>query len=199
VITPALGAVIQLYDSILQAYSIDTSRQYVSGLSAGGYATYYLLSRFPNRWAAAAPVCACGDTTRAVVNTWLNTPVWLHHGSADATVNVNCSRQMFASLNRAYAAASKDTSGRMRYSEYAGVNHFSWENASRDARLIPWVMGWGIPVAIYAVPPRRTPDRGSYEARSRAFDALGRGQNASKVPIPLFFKSANQPGVFPSR
>jgi predicted peptidase len=192
VINPGLGAVIQLYDSLLQTYSIDTNRQYVIGHSAGGWAMYYLLNRFPNRWAAAVPVAACGDTTRAVVNSWLNTRIWLHHGSADPSVNVNCSRLMFAALNRAYTAASKDTSGRMRYSEYAGGDHYSNENASRDDRLMPWVLGWGVPVAIYTRPPRRSPEGGTRSAPVPTFDAMGRPQNPEWAPFPVFFKPADR-------
>jgi predicted peptidase len=179
-INPPMEAVIQLFDSLLTAYSIDTTRLYVSGLSAGGYATYYLLNRFPKRWAAAAPVCACGDTSRVQLNTWIKTPIWVHHGSVDPTVNVNCSRQMFAALNQAYAASPKDTANTMRYSEYAGVNHFSWENASRDPRLMPWMLGKVMPVGIKPRVGTKTQNLPPFAAK-KPVDILGRRLEAKPL------------------
>jgi predicted peptidase len=187
-ITPNLEAAIQLYDSIVQAYSIDTTRQYVSGQSAGGYAAYYLLTRFPKRWAAAVQTCACGDSSRAIVNSWINTAIWFHHGSADNTVRPTCSRQMFASLVAAYAAAGKDTAGTMRYSEYAGVNHFSWENASREARLIPWLQGKATPVGIKPRAARSVQGLSPYVLKNPV-DLLGRCREPWGLYVPRIFET----------
>ena len=146
----------------------------MSGLSAGGYATYYLLCRFPRRWAAALPDAACGDSTRASVNTWLSTPIWIFHGSADPTVSVNCGRGMIASLRGAYAAVGKDTTANLRYSEYAGVGHNSWENASRDPRVTPWALSKLSATVSIRRGFQKLFDNGHQLEIIRAIDVLGR-------------------------
>ncbi|MEL7364118.1 MAG: PHB depolymerase family esterase, partial [Bacteroidota bacterium] len=52
-----LGA---LLDHIEATHRIDPARVYVTGLSMGGYATWDLVMHFPDRFAAAAPVCGGG-------------------------------------------------------------------------------------------------------------------------------------------
>ena len=189
-INPALQAAIQLYDSIKTAYSIDTTRQYVSGYSAGGYATYYLLNRFPRQWAAAVPACACGDTNRAIVNTWLNTPIWMHQGSADTSVSVSCSRQMFASLNRAYAALGKDTANTLRYSEYPGADHTGgWENASRDPKVMPWAISKLVSPTAIRRGPQNFRKGASGMVKGKPIDALG--HKNSKFPSLKNVKISN--------
>lgn len=185
VINPPMEAAIQLLDSLKTAYNIDTTKLIVSGLSAGGYATWYLLCRFPKRWAAALPDAACGDSTRAMVNTFLNTPIWIFHGGSDPTVNVGCGRGMIASLRAAYAAVSKDTTVRLRYSEYPGVGHNSWENASRDPRVMPWAVSWfASPTAIRQDPWKFLADNRQI-ANVKAIDILGRKRNV-KSPASAF-------------
>ena len=180
-----MEAAIQLLDSLKTAYNIDTTKLIVSGLSAGGYATWYLLCRFPKRWAAALPDAACGDSSRAMVNTFLNTPIWIFHGSVDPTVSVNCGRGMIASLRAAYAAASKDTTVRLRYSEYPGVNHFSWEPASRDPSVMPWAVSWfSNSTAIRQGPWKFLADNRQFPIGS-AIDVLGRKRNV-KSPTSAF-------------
>lgn len=48
---------LKLLHSLEQSHPIDKSRIYVTGLSMGGYGVWDLISRYPNRFAAAVPVC----------------------------------------------------------------------------------------------------------------------------------------------
>src|SRR5262245_9227645 len=53
--------VIELLENLPQKYSIDLSRLYVTGLSMGGFATWDMISRYPDKFAAAAQVCGGAD------------------------------------------------------------------------------------------------------------------------------------------
>ncbi len=191
-INPGLSAAVQLLDSLLVAYKIDTNRLYLSGESSGGYGTWYLMARYPKRWAAALPDAACADTNQAVVNTFLATPIWIFHGSADPTVNVNCGRQMIASLRRAYAAASKDTTNTLRYSEYAGVQHNSWENASRDPKVMPWTVSKSVTTNSVAIHHnfRKPVNTSGHLSTVKKVDGLGRQDD--KSPSLKTFKIGNK-------
>src|SRR5207248_1749696 len=57
--------------------------------------------------------------------------VWLFHGDADPAVPVGESRSMAEALRRA--------GGDVRYTEYAGVGHNSWESAYNEPELWRWL------------------------------------------------------------
>ncbi len=48
---------ITLLDEIEAKYRVDTDRVYLTGLSMGGFGTWTLAAKYPNRFAAIAPIC----------------------------------------------------------------------------------------------------------------------------------------------
>jgi predicted peptidase len=73
-------------DEIIKEYPIDTDRVYVFGQSMGGFATWDILCRRPDMFAAAVPVCGGADENQAARIAHM--PVWIFHGSRDPTVSV---------------------------------------------------------------------------------------------------------------
>ena len=107
----------ELLDALQHAYaSIDANRIYITGLSNGGLGTWDAIERWPNYFAAAAPICGAGDPTKAAVLRDL--PIWAFHGSADTVIPVSGSRQMIAAIQAA--------GGHPRYTEFAGQGHGVW-------------------------------------------------------------------------
>ena len=47
-------------DSLISAYSLDTNRIYLCGLSMGGFGTWYTAMAYPDLFAAIAPCCGGG-------------------------------------------------------------------------------------------------------------------------------------------
>lgn len=92
---------------------IDASRIYATGISLGGYGTWDAIERWPDYFAAAAPVSGGGDPSKA--GELKDLPIWAFHGSDDPTVPVSGSRAMV----RAIQAAG----GQPKYTEYAGAGH----------------------------------------------------------------------------
>ena len=121
----ALGAI----DAVEKEFSIDPNRLYVTGLSMGGYGTWDLLSRIPERIAAAVPICGGGDTKRVPVAKGI--AIWAIHGMEDTVVPVERSRELVAALQAA--------GGAPLYSEYPYVKHDSWNNAYGEPELLPWL------------------------------------------------------------
>ena len=62
----------------------DPSRIYITGLSMGGFGTWDLMARWPDRIAAAMPICGGADL--ATAERIKHVPVWVFHGSADTAV-----------------------------------------------------------------------------------------------------------------
>jgi predicted peptidase len=118
-----------LLDALPKEYSIDPDRVYITGLSMGGYGTYDLVMRLPDRFAAAIPVCGGGDVTRA--KQVAHVPMWIFHGGADGVVFVGLSQKMVETLREAGASP--------RYTEYPGVGHNSWSRAYEEPELVEWL------------------------------------------------------------
>jgi predicted peptidase len=127
--TPVMQLLIELIGQIQKEFPIDSSRIYVVGLSMGGYGTWDLISRLPNRFAAAVPICGGGDPR--MVERIKNMPVWAFHGARDKVVSPVQSRVMIESLILA--------GGTPGYTEYPDVEHDSWVYALREPHLLPWM------------------------------------------------------------
>ena len=122
-------AAIKALEEIIASEPIDTTRIYLTGLSMGGYGSWDLVARMPNRFAAVVPVCGGGDEKTAPL--FANVPVWCFHGDADKAVPVEHSRRMIAAI--------KSAGGTPKYSELPGVGHDSWTPAYRDPQVLDWI------------------------------------------------------------
>lgn len=125
----------------------DPTRIYLTGLSMGGYGTWYLAGRYPGKFAAIVPICGGilmpdmaraqspddnAPYTEAAKNVGQQTPVWIFHGGDDPVVPVTESRRM--------NDAMKALGGEVHYTEYPGVGHNSWEKAYADPELFTWML-----------------------------------------------------------
>jgi len=115
--------------ALQKEFSIDPDRLYVIGLSMGGHGVWDVVSRQPNLFAAAVPICSAGDLSKAPLLVHL--PIWCFHGEADPLVNVRYAREMMAALKKA--------GGHPKYTEYSGVGHNSYVNAFKEPELLPWL------------------------------------------------------------
>jgi len=124
-----LAAAIAAIDDVVAREAVDPARIYLTGLSMGGYGTWDLAARSPERFAAIMPICGGGDERTAARLATL--PLWCFHGDADKAVPVGRSRDMIAAVRRA--------GGKPIYSELAGVGHDSWTPAYRDGFVLDWL------------------------------------------------------------
>lgn len=113
-------------DRIISAYSVDTGRIYLCGLSMGGYGTWYTAMAYPDLFAAIAPCCGGGMAWNAGA---LTMPVWAFHGAEDTTVSPYQTVEM--------ANALKDRNPDLRCTIYEGVGHDSWNKAFSE-ELLQW-------------------------------------------------------------
>jgi poly(3-hydroxybutyrate) depolymerase len=88
--------VMQVLQRMRQQYKIDENRIYLMGHSMGGIGTWKIAPKYPDIWAAIAPISGNGaaDTLEKI----RHVPEIIVHGDADPTVAVAGSRTMVAKL-----------------------------------------------------------------------------------------------------
>jgi predicted peptidase len=129
--------VIRQIEAVSADFPIDAARQYLLGVSMGGYGVWHFAANYPKKFAALVSICGgspvtSGDRFLPIAEKVGQTPAWLFHGAEDRVVQVSESRSM--------AAALKANQGRVKYSEYENVGHNVWLNALGEKELIPWLL-----------------------------------------------------------
>lgn len=124
-----LEMTMQVLDQVIENSAVDTTRIYITGLSMGGFGTWDALARWPERFAAAVPVC--GGGAPSTVEQMVDIPIWAFHGAQDATVPPELSREMIHAL--------QEVGAKPGYTEYPGVGHFSWIQAYSDPYMMDWL------------------------------------------------------------
>jgi predicted peptidase len=120
---------IELIEKVLSEYNIDPQRIYVIGLSLGGEGTFDIVSRRPDLFAAAVPICGIADIARA--SDVKDVSFWIFHGEKDDINSVTYSRMMVQAL--------EDIGVSPKYTEYAGSGHSIWNRVYLEPELLPWM------------------------------------------------------------
>lgn len=128
--TDSLDLLINLLDDITAQYKVDKDRIYLTGLSMGGFGTWALASRYPDRFAAIAPICGGALQTNAYALT--DMPVWIFHGARDTTIPVQRSQEMYDLLIK--------RGGNVKITIYPNANHDSWTQTYNNQELYDWFL-----------------------------------------------------------
>ncbi len=126
-----LAAANELVKKISKDEAVDKLKVYITGLSMGGMGTFESVYRYPELYAAAAPICG-GGSTSSYDKRVTKTAFWVFHGAADPVVDVKLSREMVDKL--------KALKSEVKYSEYPGVGHNSWDNAFAEPDYLSWML-----------------------------------------------------------
>ena len=118
-----------LIDRTISENPIDSKRIYLTGLSMGGFATWEILQREGEKFAAAIPVCGGADL--AFADKLVNLPLWVFHGGSDEIVKTQRSRDIVTAITA--------KGGHPKYSEYPGVGHGAWTATYANPEVWNWL------------------------------------------------------------
>ena len=121
-------SIIEFIKQVAEEFNADKDRIYLTGLSMGGYGTWFTAMANPGMFAAIAPVCGGGMAWNAHM---LEMPVWAFHGAEDSVVSVNQSDEMVAKL--------RELGRSVKYTRVDKVGHNVWEKAY-NKELVQWFL-----------------------------------------------------------
>ena len=138
-------------DAAMREFGADPRRQYLTGMSMGGYGSWNIALAEPARFAAIVPVCGAvraprserqglrveavaqeADPYTAMALRLKETPVWIFHGARDDVVPPDDDRRLYAAFQ---AAGARDA----RYTEYPQGNHNAWDATYADPAMWRWL------------------------------------------------------------
>ncbi|WP_091036534.1 alpha/beta fold hydrolase [Microbacterium oxydans] len=119
-----------LVDEVVSTHRVDPARISVTGLSMGGFGTWSLAVRYPERFAAIAPIC--GGLWMQSAEPIRHLPVWAFHGDADDVVPISATEEITTEL--------RSLDADVRFTRYAGVGHDSWTETYDNPELYDWLL-----------------------------------------------------------
>ena len=127
------NVVIGLIDHLIENYSIDPNRIYLTGLSMGGYGTWQISHEYPERFAAVAPVCGGGlFVSPYFMDRLKNLPVWAFHDKRDDVIPYQESVSMVEGVNAA--------GGNAKLTTFDEGKHNISEEAYNNDELYDWFL-----------------------------------------------------------
>ena len=87
-----------VYDEVAAKLNVDSNRIYLMGMSMGGFGTWALANRMPDRFAAISPMCGGADVKWA--DHLSKIPTWVFHGTADNQIPISRSEVMVKALEK---------------------------------------------------------------------------------------------------
>lgn len=123
-----------LINDLVQRKVADKNRIYLGGLSLGGFGVYDLVIHYPKYFAAAFTISAQANV-KLYTQKAPHFPIWIFHGDSDNTISVQPDRDLYNALQ---GMGAKN----VKYTEYPGVQHNSWDNAFAEPDLLPWLFSF---------------------------------------------------------
>jgi predicted peptidase len=126
-----------LLEEVIKKHRVDPARVYLTGLSMGGYATWSLGTKYPDRFAAIAPICGGGDILPILLPgkqaALKRLPVWAFHGAKDSLVPLAESERMVNALKKA-------GNENVKLTVYPEADHDSWTETYKNQELFDWML-----------------------------------------------------------
>lgn len=132
-------ALLGVLDEVMEKHRVDPSRVYLTGLSMGGYGSWSLATKYPERFAAVAPICGGGDILHILLPApgkeaaLKRLPVWAFHGAKDKLVTLDESERM---INAFKQAGNQN----VKLTVYPEAEHDSWTETYNNQELYDWML-----------------------------------------------------------
>jgi len=122
-----------MIDKTLKDYNTDAKRVYLSGLSYGGFGTWYIASKYPESFAAINPIVGWGDPRLMESLASHKIPVWAFAGGRDNTVQV---QYFFEGINKLVELGND----KVRFTIHEDMGHDTWKRVYGGEDIYNWLL-----------------------------------------------------------
>ncbi len=124
---------IYMVDKVLEDFRTDPNRVYLTGVSLGGFGTFHMAAKYPDRWAAIATVVGTGRLEDAKKLADARLPIWMFGGGKDTVVKPHWLYDMARALEEAGHPA-------LRFTVHEDMDHDAWKRVYEGEDLFNWFM-----------------------------------------------------------
>lgn len=124
---------LDMIDHVMENYQTDENRLYLTGLSYGGFGTWYMASKHPELFAAASPIVGWGHPDLMAPIAEENLPLWVFSGGRDPVVE---KRYFLPGLNKLEALGHTE----LRYTIHEDMSHDAWTRVYSGDDLYTWLL-----------------------------------------------------------
>jgi antitoxin component YwqK of YwqJK toxin-antitoxin module len=123
------------FKEVTTKYRVDTNKVYLTGVSLGGSGTWYLAIKYPEIFAAIAPISGFTRNIEYIMNNTdklIKTPIWAFHGRSDKVVQFEDTEWIINRLE----GKNKD----LKFTAKPGVGHWMDWLVYPDQELYDWFL-----------------------------------------------------------
>lgn len=127
-----------MLERVRNDFRTDQHRVYLSGLSYGGFGTWFMASKHPEKFAAIAPVVGWGHPDLMPPIAKAKLPVWLFAGGRDTAVS---KPYFYAGINRLEQLSTAE----VRFTVHEDMPHDAWRRIYAGDDLYNWLLSHSLP------------------------------------------------------
>lgn len=122
-----------MLNRVQEKYNVDVDKTYLTGLSYGGFGTWYMASKHPQRFAAIAPVVGWGHPSLMAPIAEQKLPVWVFAGGRDSAVDI---QYFYAGLDKLEQLGHSN----VRFTVHEDKGHDAWTRVYSGDDLYQWLL-----------------------------------------------------------
>jgi len=119
--------------TVQQQYRVDNKRLYLTGISYGGFGSWYLASKHPEMFAAVAPIVAWGHPDLMAPIATAKTPLWVVAAGRDSAINKD---YFYPGIEKLRQLGHTD----IRFSMLEQAEHDAWRQVYAGADFFDWLL-----------------------------------------------------------
>jgi predicted peptidase len=124
--------------AVQQGFRVDDKRLYLSGISYGGFGSWYLASQHPSVFAAVAPVVGWGHPDFMAPIAKAKTPLWVFAAGRDSAINKD---YFYPGIEKLRQLGHHN----FRFSVLEHAEHDAWRQIYAGSDLFDWLLQQKLP------------------------------------------------------
>lgn len=131
------GDLLNILENVTQKYRVNSNKTYLSGLSYGGFGTWYMASKHPEKFAAIAPVVGWGHPDFMASIAEHKVPVWQFAGGRDSSVKIP---YFYAGIEKLRELGHNN----LRFTVHEEMEHDAWTRVYGSDDFYQWLLSFSL-------------------------------------------------------